>query len=828
MLWVKVVFSLASNRLTKFLPMSTVTVPYPSPKKHIFAARFPEILQYISKMVPSDNSYLDELNDIQREAVTTIDGPVMIVAGPGSGKTRVLTYRIAHLLRQPGVKPWDILSLTFTNKSAKEMKERIGKVVGEEKANRIWAGTFHSVFSKILRTEASHIGYPSSFTIYDTDDAKSVIREIVKTMNLDKTVYKDGAIYGAISMAKNNLVSPVKYKMDVNRLTQDKQKKMPFIYEIYERYVAQCQKNGAMDFDDLLTQTYYLFEKHPAILSKYQSKFKYVMVDEFQDTNPLQSAIVEQLVKYPNSPQNICVVGDDAQSIYAFRGATIQNIFDFQKSYSSPTSKPKVLKLEQNYRSTGPIVAAANEVIKNNRKQIQKTIYTQQEEGQPIAILRTMSDEEEAKRVADTIVEHKTRHHLRNSELAVLYRTNAQSRAIEEALTHYRIAYRVYGGQSFFQRKEIKDMVSYLRLVVNHSDNEALKRIINYPKRGIGDTTMDKLAASAASAGITLWEACKEASKFGIPHRTAAAIDEFCLMIDGFNKYNLKHNAYEVAVQVSRAAGIINELKQDTTVEGIGRLDNLNSLLDGIKAFVENDVEDLMGVDDEANTTDATPPTALQPHTLEQYLQNIALLTDADNDDEGAETVKLMSVHAAKGLEFRSVFVVGCEEKLFPSMMATMSDDPISAMDEERRLFYVAITRAKEFLTLTYANSRIRFGKVEYNDKSRFLDEISPRNTRVEAQPVGRSTVSGLPKPGSVPTFKPVQVEVQVPQGGFVAAPITSLAKGQIVLHERFGKGNIKDIDGGPDNRVATILFEDVAAGEKRIMLKYARLMIIG
>ena len=752
-------------------------------------------------------SYLDELNPIQRQAVETTDGPVLIVAGPGSGKTRVLTYRIAHLINK-GAAPWNILTLTFTNKAAREMKERIEKVVGT-KANNVWAGTFHSVFARILRVEAEKIGYPSNFTIYDTDDSKSLIGVILKEMNLDKKIYNVNAIRNRISSAKSKLITPKLYAEDQELLSQDRMAKMPYLYKIYAAYTARCKRSGAMDFDDLLYRLYELFQSNKdGVLDKYRAKFPYVLVDEFQDTNELQYAIIRKLVNYDNSPRNISVVGDDAQSIYAFRGATIQNILDFEQDF-----KPhgiKVFKLEQNYRSTSHIVEAANSVIVNNSRQIQKKIWSDKGEGQKINLIKARTDGEEGKRVADTIAEQKSRHHLSNSEIAILYRTNAQSRVFEEYLRRYNIPYRVFGGQSFYQRKEIKDMLAYLRLVINPNDEEALRRVLNYPRRGIGNSTIEKLSAMADQLGQPMWQCLPT-----IPASARAknSITDFIQMIKAAAKKSETADAYEVAVQIVKKSGLYDLMKSDTSIEGMGRLENLNALLDGIKTFVEETAS--------ADETDKS---------LAAYIQNIALLTDFDENTNQDNYVTLMSVHAAKGLEFKSIFVVGLEEKLFPSFM---SMDTPEGMDEERRLFYVAITRAEQFLTLSYAESRFQYGNMRFNPPSRFLDEVPQpslnlppqvRNSEPSFSNAGPSTASVKKKKKKPNTSN---LPSMVDPSTFKPSPSSEIQTGMKVLHLKFGEGKVLSIDGAATNRVATIFFKEIDDPQKRIMLKFAKLQIL-
>ncbi len=758
----------------------------------------------------SGGAYLNQLNDVQRQAVTTTDGPVLVVAGPGSGKTRVLTYRIAHIIEQ-GVPPWEILALTFTNKAAREMKERIAKVVGD-RANQVWAGTFHSIFARILRVEADKIGYPSNFTIYDTEDTKSVLNAISKEMSLDKNVYNVNAIRARISSAKSNLITPKLYAENQELMEQDRLAKRGMTAQIYEKYTARCKRSGAMDFDDLLYRLYELLQKNPdGVLDKYRERFKYVLVDEFQDTNYLQYAIVKKLVHYNGSPRNICVVGDDAQSIYAFRGATIQNILDFEEDF-----KPygiRIFKLEQNYRSTEHIVQAANEVITYNKKQIQKKIWSDKGIGHKIKVIKSLNDNEEGKRVVDTIVEQKNRFHLRNNDIAILYRTNAQSRIFEEYLRRYNVPYRVFGGLSFYQRKEVKDLIAYLRLAVNQLDEEALRRIINYPKRNIGDTSVEKISVLAGQMNLAMWQCLGQAN---LGARTQSAINDFVAMVEDFAAKAKTNNAYDIAAYIAKRSGLLDELKNDTTVEGAGRLENVNALLDGIKAFVEDEVLHIAGTD-EADVS------------LAAYLQNIALLTDFDENTGEADHVTLMSVHSAKGLEFKSVFVAGLEESLFPSFLSMDSPDQL---DEERRLFYVAITRAEEFLTLSYATSRYRYGQLRGCEPSRFLSEIphphvestaSVRSISKEREEVPVAKVMGN---FTHTMAKPL---VNVDPGTFKPSPIEQIKAGASVMHLKFGEGKVLSLDGNKDNPVATIHFKDIEAPQqRRIMLKYAKLQVLG
>ncbi|MES1160347.1 MAG: UvrD-helicase domain-containing protein, partial [Bacteroidota bacterium] len=635
--------------------------------------------------------YISELNDRQKEAVLHKDGPIMIVAGAGSGKTKVLTTRIAHLMAQ-GVDAFNILALTFTNKAAKEMKERVEKTLGNTNARNLYIGTFHSVFARVLRGEAQHLGYERNFTIYDTDDAKSVLKTVINELDLDDKHYKPNVVYNRISQAKNSLVGPEEYAHDYAIQQEDMRSNRPAIAQIYMAYAKRCLKNGAMDFDDLLVNMYKLLKNFPESLFKFQHKFKYILIDEYQDTNPAQYEIIKLLGA---AHENVCVVGDDAQSIYSFRGATIENILQFQKDYDDV----KVVMLEQNYRSTQSILNVANEVIKNNKGQIPKNLWTDNAGGEKIRLVRMMTDNEEGKFVADTIQEQKLRNHFNNRDFAILYRTNAQSRAFEESLRRMAIPYTMYGGVSFYQRKEIKDFVAYLRLIVNPRDEEALKRVINYPTRGIGKTSIDRAVLAANEQNIYLWNVLERAGEFGYKAGTLEAIENFVLMIRSFASMLETKNAYEVAVHVGKQTNLVKELFSDKTTEGLARYENIQELLNSIKEFTERPDED--GV--------------LETETkgLGNYLQQITLLTDADEKDPNADTVKLMTIHAAKGLEFSCVFAAGLEEMLFPNAMSINTREEL---EEERRLFYVVITRAKQRLWITYANTRYRFGSLVQNE----------------------------------------------------------------------------------------------------------------
>ena len=761
-------------------------------------------------MIPTAEGYLSELNETQRLAVTHTDGPCLVVAGPGSGKTRVLTYRIAHLIEQ-GVAPWEILTLTFTNKAAREMKDRISKVVGGA-ANKVWAGTFHSIFAKILRIEADKIGYSSNFTIYDSEDSKSLIKSILKDLNLTTEQYSPNAVLSRISSAKSNLITPTLYKNDEELRQQDRMNKRPRMAEIYQHYSNRCKRADAMDFDDLLYRLFELLHKNPeGVRQKYQEKFRYVLVDEFQDTNHLQYEIVKKLVEYDQSPRNICVVGDDAQSIYSFRGATIRNILDFEKDFRP--YQIQVFKLEQNYRSTQHIVAAANQLITYNKKQIPKTIKSERGDGHKIKLIRTMTDREECKRVIDELEFQMRTRTLKRKDFAILYRTNSQSRMFEEYLRARSIAYRVFGGQSFYQRKEIKDMMAYFRLVVNLKDEEALRRVINYPRRGVGNASLEKIQLQAEAMQSSLWEAIPFAPLSG---RAKKTLDEFVSMIKGLHKNLDTLNAYELATQIAQKSGLISLLKKDTTIEGMSRFENLSSLMDGVKEFAE-------GIDETAEETADV--------SLRAYVQNISLLTDQDKEDEDPDYVTLMSIHAAKGLEFPSVFVVGLEENLFPSFMSMDSPEGI---DEERRLFYVAVTRAESFLTLSFASSRYKYGSMKYNEPSRFINEIDPRhlestissfstNSPRGTAPAARQTsgVRGYIKKS--PT-SPVQ---NIDTSNFKPSPPEAIQPGFKVLHLKFGEGKVLSIDGNREKRIATIFFKDIENPQRRLMLKHAKLQIL-
>ncbi len=788
------------------------------------------------------NDYLSGLNEPQREAVTYINGPLMIIAGAGSGKTKVLTTRIAHLMAN-GVDAFNILALTFTNKAAAEMKERIAKILGNNEARNLYIGTFHSVFARILRGEAHRLGYPSNFTIYDTDDSRSVIKTVINELGLDDKHYKPNVVHNRISSAKNALVGPAEYATDYYIQQEDARSNRPAIAQVYAAYAARCFKNGAMDFDDLLLKMYELLKQHNEALSKYQRKFKYILIDEYQDTNAVQYQITKLLAA---QHENICVVGDDAQSIYSFRGATIENILQFQKDYD----EVKVVKLEQNYRSTQSILNVANEVIKNNKGQLPKELWTENETGEKIKLVRTMTDNEEGKFTADTIQEQKLRNHYFNKDFAILYRTNAQSRAFEESLRRMGIAYKIYGGISFYQRKEIKDMVAYLRVIVNPNDEEALKRIINYPARGIGKTTIEKLVIIANEENIPMYQVVQRAAENGFKAGTLEALQNFVTMIKYFQSMLEKNNAFDVATQVGKHTNIVKELFNDKTTEGLAKYENIQELLISIKEWTESpDNED----------------GEVGSKSLGSYLQQITLLTDADNDKEETDSVKLMTIHAAKGLEFACVFVAGIEETLFPNAMAINTREEL---EEERRLFYVAVTRAKQRLWLTYANARYRFGNLVQNEPSRFLDEM-PEAFLDKSYAGGGAKNASFGNMGSAfqrmqkgfgdyndvaqaekkygpppkhsaddrkqssdrrpsyvaPVNRTPTTVAHIPSADFEASDTSNLQEGQKVEHQKFGFGVVAKMEGSAHNPIATISFEK--NGEKKIMLNYAKLRIV-
>ncbi len=755
--------------------------------------------------------YLAGLNEPQRQAVEHIDGPLMIIAGAGSGKTRVLTYRTAYLIEK-GVDPFSILLLTFTNKAAGEMRHRIENVIGTQ-AKNIWMGTFHSVFAKILRFEGTRLGYTSNFSIYDTDDSKSLIRALVKEQNLDDKIYKVNLVLNRISNAKNRLIGPDQYMASSVLEQEDRYAKIPMMGQLYKLYCQRCFQANAMDFDDLLFQTNILFRDHLDVLHKYQHKFKHVMVDEFQDTNVSQYLITKKLSAVN---QNICVVGDDAQSIYAFRGADIQNILNFERDYPDLTT----IKLEENYRSTKAIVAVANSIIARNKTQLKKDVFTSNEDGDQIEIIRAGSDNEEGRIIASTILETRQRDGLIWSDFAILYRTNAQSRSFEESLRRLNIKYKIVGGLSFYQRKEIKDVLGYLRFVVNQQDEEAFKRIINLPKRGIGDTTIAKIAITAAEQNTSVWEIVANIQQFqGV--RGTAPIEQFADLIKSY-KLMVEvegKDAYEVASHVAKTSGLVRELYEDKTVEGLARYQNVQELLNAVKQFV----------DSEEN----------EDKSLATFLQSVSLLTNADTTEDPNDTdkVTLMTVHSAKGLEFKHVFLVGLEEDLFPSQMMLQSQ---ADLEEERRLFYVAITRAEKKLMISYAESRYQFGRLKSCEPSRFIDELDSTYLKMAKTP-GKKDVSNyrpvqktgfVEKSTNVSAAQLIQKPKQntnyqhVPSADFKQSDPMSLQEGHRVEHQKFGFGTIAKLEINGAERKAHITFEQ-GVGEKTLLLSFAKLMII-
>jgi DNA helicase II / ATP-dependent DNA helicase PcrA len=771
--------------------------------------------------------YLNELSKVQREAVTTYNGASLIIAGAGSGKTRVLTYRIAHIIKE-GVAPWSILALTFTNKAAKEMKERIAKVVSNDIAKQLWMGTFHSMFMRILRAEASKLGYPNTFTIYDTSDSKSLITSIIKELNLDTQIYKVNEVFGRISSAKNNLITPQAYANNTQLVSFDRQNRKPEIARIYSIYAQRCYKAGAMDFDDLLLNTNVLFRDFPEVLAKYQEKFKYILVDEYQDTNYSQYLIVKKLA---SEHQNVCVVGDDAQSIYSFRGAKIENILNFRNDYPDY----KLFKLEQNYRSTQTIVNAANSVIAKNQKQIQKVSFSANDTGEKVKIIKAYTDQEEGFMVANAISEIVHREHADYKDFAILYRTNAQSRIFEESLRKRNIPYRVYGSLSFYQRKEIKDTIAYFRLTVNPNDDEALKRIINFPARGIGGTTMERLVATANAKEQSLWTTIEQLPVENSDLKPAAISKamQFIALIKQFGTIAFTAEAYEAAQTIIINSGLMREFKADGSVEGITRLQNLEGLLNGIKEFCDTQK-------DEGIT---------EIITLADYLENVSLLTDADTDKpEDRDKVSIMTIHSAKGLEFNYVFLAGVEEELFPSRM---SIGTIEEIEEERRLFYVALTRAAKLATISHAQVRYKWGSLTTSIPSRFINEIDPQWVEVTDNSDRDESVTAVSQFGmrgsnagkskfqangsssnqdysKNPRFTKVS-EVgsnKVPDNGAgdYSNP-ESIEMGMQVMHDRFGPGTITEIEGDGQNRKATVDFKN--AGIKSLLLKFAKLKIV-
>ena len=770
---------------------------------------------FFTRTLVAVEDYLSQLNEAQQEPTTHVDGPLMVIAGAGSGKTRVLTYRIAYLMQQ-GIDAFCILALTFTNKAAREMKTRIAEIVGESESKNLWMGTFHSIFARILRAEADRLGYPSSFTIYDTQDSERLVKSIIKEMNLDTDIYKPKQIRNRISSFKNSLITVRAYHDNPELVEADREARRSAMGNIYKNYVERCFKAGAMDFDDLLLKTNELLNRFPDVLAKYQDRFRYILVDEYQDTNHSQYLIVKALA---DKFQNLCVVGDDAQSIYAFRGANIENILSFHKDYP----EAKTYRLEQNYRSTEYIVEAANSVINHNQNKLDKTVWTANEKGEKILIHRSPSDGDEGRYVAQSIFERAMNLQLPYTSFAILYRTNAQSRAMEDALRKRNIPYRVYGGLSFYQRKEVKDILAYLRLIVNPKDEESLRRVINYPARGIGQTTMNKLVVAAQEHNLSLFEVADQANHLPLQISASAKtkLVNFATLIKSFQVANGNQDAFQTADMVAKKTGLVQELKKEGTPEAVNRVENIEELLNGIRDFVEGqrEIVDAKG-------------------SLVEFLEDVALATDFDNETADENSVSLMTVHLAKGLEFPHVFIVGMEDDLFPSAMNMNSR---AELEEERRLFYVALTRAEKQATLTYTQSRYRWGKLNDAEPSRFLTEIDSSyvdNRVVESnyefkplvdpsifsddqpkvrykKPPTKSTPKRLPK-----NLKPVSTSSQSP-----AVELAVLEVGARVSHNRFGAGTIVSIEGNGGDAKALIDFG--VNGRKNLLLRFAKLDIL-
>ncbi|HMN05732.1 MAG TPA: UvrD-helicase domain-containing protein [Flavobacteriales bacterium] len=797
--------------------------------------------------------HLKGLNDAQRAAVEATDGPVMVIAGAGSGKTKALTVRIAHLMTK-GVDPFRILALTFTNKAAKEMKERIAKLLAgmpgmEHEVRNLWMGTFHSVFARILRAEADKLGYPKDFTIYDTDDSRSLIRTIVKELQLDEKLYKASQVHGRISIAKNNLMGPKEYLANAELMASDAANMRPHIGTIYQQYAARCYRAGAMDFDDLLFLTNILFRDHPDVMLKYQQRFQYLLVDEYQDTNLAQYNIVRTLAA---RHQNVTVVGDDSQSIYAFRGANIQNILNFKTDYPDH----RTFKLEQNYRSTKNIVGAANSLIEKNRERLDKTVWTANEEGAPITVNRSISDNDEGRFVADDIFATKMHGQLHNRDFAILYRTNAQSRSMEEALRKANIPYRIHGGLSFYQRKEVKDLIAYFRLTCNPNDEEALKRVINYPARGIGQSTVDKLMVTANQHETSMWVAMNQhLHEAGLHEGLKKKIAEFVMMVRSFQTMLDNQSAYTLGEYIARTTGLMQDLFQDKTPEGVSRYENIQALLNGIREF--SDPQGNAATTEPGTDPETTADGEQVLRTLPDFLIDVALLTDADNEDPNdSDRVTLMTIHSAKGLEFPYVYIVGMEENLFPNMMNMTSR---AELEEERRLFYVAITRAEKRATLSYATSRYKWGQLQSSEPSRFLQEIDKRylvmpgrqelaapvprrsfaerngfTTRPAATPGPRAALKERERPANTTAPAPGKRNLKriSPSGRPMEAtsasdvsPAGDIVEGATVEHERFGKGKVVKMEGAPPDQKATIFFP--SAGQKQLLLRFAKLKVL-
>lgn len=770
--------------------------------------------------------YLKGLNEPQFEAVTTLEGPLMVLAGAGSGKTRVLTMRIAHLITN-GIDPFNILALTFTNKAAKEMKERIAKVVGVSDARSLWMGTFHSVFARILRSEAHYLGYPSNFTIYDAQDALNVLKKVIKDMSVDAEVYKAKKVLSRISQYKNNLITVNAYFNNPELMEADERANMRLIGEIYRKYVEACFKNGAMDFDDLLLKTNELLTRFPEVLAKYQDRFRYILVDEYQDTNHSQYLIVKALA---SKFENICVVGDDAQSIYSFRGANIYNILNFKKDYPDAVT----VSLEQNYRSTQNIVDAANVVISKNLQQFKKNVFSENEVGEKIKVYRSLSDADEANFVSANIFELHNTQQRKFSDFAILYRTNSQTRAFEDALRKKNIPYRVYGGLSFYQRKEVKDLLAYLRILINENDSEALSRIINYPARGIGETTQNKLIVFADARNVPITQVLDNlgfyAPQLDLNNGIITKLGDFWAMIKAFQVMLKTENVYDVAMEVAKRSGLIKFLKEDQTPEGISRVENIQELLNSMQGFIE----------EQRQIEDGDP-------SLSNFLENIALSSDTQNDKDDGDKVSLMTIHLSKGLEFPVVYLVGLEENLFPSFMSSSTREEL---EEERRLFYVALTRAEKQAYFTYAVSRFQWGKITDSEPSRFLSEVDSKyiefiNPMLEARFVNNSGISSniFDERPSEPRFfkkkeekKTLERNTNVPPPKKTLKPVATariinpagqssqdIEVGDMVRHDRFGVGKVEFLDGtDPQNIKAKVIFAN--EGEKNLILKFAKL----
>lgn len=776
--------------------------------------------------------FLAELNDSQREAVVYTDGPLLVIAGAGSGKTRVLTYKIAYLMEEKGMAPWNILALTFTNKAAREMQERIARCVGKEQASRLWMGTFHSIFSRILRTEAQVLGFTSSYTIYDQADSRSLLKTLIKEMGLDEKTYKPATVQNHISLAKNRLIGPEVYIRDAQVRKADEAARIPLTGEIYRRYCQRCRSANAMDFDDLLFNTYVLFRDHPDVCARYADRFRYVLVDEYQDTNYAQHEIVWLLTK---EHQQVCAVGDDAQSIYSFRGANIDNILRFREIYKSV----RLFKLEQNYRSTKNIVAAANSLIDHNQERIEKSVFSENAQGEPIAVYGAYSDIEEADIVVNKIAELRRAEHMEYTDFTILYRTNSQSRSFEEALRKRNMPYRIYGGLSFYQRKEIKDAIAYFRLVVNPDDEEAFKRVVNYPARGIGQTTLEKIGVASTDNAVSLWAVAREPEAFGseLNKGTCTKLRNFCTMIEQFREDVLLSEADVLATRILQESGLIRDIYQHREPEDVTRQENIQELMNGLAEFVADRKEE----------------GRMEETFLPDFLQEVSLLSDMDEDGgDDDRKVTLMTVHSAKGLEFRVVFVVGMEENLFPNQMAMESR---RGLEEERRLFYVALTRAEERCFLTYALSRYRFGKTEFGNPSRFLKEIDPHclmisssarslgTTEVRPRPSWKSpgtrmddyennspvrrvaSVSGLKHVAPSPSLSSRPVAVSPSRPSVPSTGNAMVSAGQVIEHERFGVGRVLQVEGTGENTKATVEFQH--SGRKQLLLRFARFKVV-